>query len=718
VATSAALLSLTTAGTLAFETVGAQIASASVPCSTLELPVKIAPGVFNAPIGATLHFVVSSTLVATDCPISAATVTFTDPHGTTTTLTTTGAIGPGESVTWGTVDYTIAAIDIGTHGAPPNFVLGHATADGTATEPSNATVPQGSVDNADVFVNQPSTSLTESASPSAGRIPLPVTFTYHETNTGTDAITDVAVSGSVCGSATYQSGDANSNGVLDPGETWIYTCQHTFTTVGSFTDNGLATGSDVPLDEAAPDEHASATVQTHDVSTSLTESASPTTGRVPLPVTFTYHESNTSADPITDVSVSGSICGTATYLSGDANTNGVLDPGETWVYTCQHTFNVAGNFTDNATATGTDTVDDLAAPVELASASVATHAPHTTLTESASPASGRAPLPVTFTYDETNDGSDSISNVSVSGSICGTATYQSGDVNTNGVLDPGETWVYTCQHTFATVGSYTDMATADGMDVADGFAAPEESASASVTVAHPATDLAESASPSTGTGPLPVTFTYDETNSGDDPISDVTVSGSICGTATYQSGDTNTNGVLDPGETWVYTCQHTFNTVGSYTDVATANGTDTVDGLAAPVERASASVTVTSLFTSNYTPGFWKNHASATTKLLPQYLGGYEVSTFAQAQSILSGMGCGHYGSLNCMAGMLLAAQLNLQQGGNTCITPVTNAANALLAKYSYSGLKSYSIAPADSVVALLLHDELSAYNIDGVPSC
>jgi hypothetical protein len=112
-----------------------------------------------------------------------------------------------------------------------------------------------------------------------------------------------------------------------------------------------------------------------------------------------------------------------------------------------------------------------------------------------------------------------------------------------------------------------------------------------VTSAH--TTLTESASPASGLAPLAVTFTYNETNDGTDPISGVTVSGSSCGTAVYVSGDTNTNGILDPTETWVFTCSKTYTAAGSVTDNATATGTDTVDSAAAPVETASASVSVT-----------------------------------------------------------------------------------------------------------------------------
>src|SRR5690242_13026329 len=145
--------------------------------------------------------------------------------------------------------------------------------------------------------------------------------------------------------------------------------------------------------------------------TALTESAAPNPVRVGNPATFTYTEANTGTHSINNVTVSGSLCGTATLQSGDTNSNGILDPTETWVLTCSKTFTTAGTFTDNATATGTDVVTNQAAPVETASASIQVINPHTTLSETSQYSHGGAPLTTTFTYSETNDGTDPISNV-------------------------------------------------------------------------------------------------------------------------------------------------------------------------------------------------------------------------------------------------------------------------------------------------------------------
>jgi hypothetical protein len=244
--------------------------------------------------------------------------------------------------------------------------------------------PQGALSKMDVYVAAvtvqaavASTTLTETASPNNGRAPLTVTFTYTETNTGTDPISGVTVSGSICGTATLQSGDANSNTVLDPGEVWVLTCSHTFATAGMFTDNGTANGHAVISNAPAPTETASASVTVRNPHTVLTKLASPTNGPFPLPVTFTYHEHNDGTDPISAVAVGDDTCAPLTFTGGDTNSNGILDPGETWNYTCSHTYNQPGSLTNHVTATGTDTVDSLPAPVENAQATVTVTCDHT-----------------------------------------------------------------------------------------------------------------------------------------------------------------------------------------------------------------------------------------------------------------------------------------------------------------------------------------------------
>jgi len=112
-----------------------------------------------------------------------------------------------------------------------------------------------------------------------------------------------------------------------------------------------------------------------------------------------------------------------------------------------------------------------------------------------------------------------------------------------------------------------------------------------------------------------------------------------------------------------------------------------------------------------FTPGYWKTHEDATTALLPQTLGGYTVSTFAQASAIFDAMDCSD--AINCLAGHLLAAQLDVANGSSICITGVIFQANQLLTKVGYAGPGSYTISAAQRAAALSLEQELDNYTND-----
>jgi hypothetical protein len=109
--------------------------------------------------------------------------------------------------------------------------------------------------------------------------------------------------------------------------------------------------------------------------------------------------------------------------------------------------------------------------------------------------------------------------------------------------------------------------------------------------------LTEKASAKKASSGASVTFTYTEMNTGAIPISNVTVTGSYCGTATFvKSSDGNTT-ILEPGATWTYTCTITAANTGTktlkVTDVATATGTNTVTLAPAPPETAKAKLKIT-----------------------------------------------------------------------------------------------------------------------------
>ena len=112
-----------------------------------------------------------------------------------------------------------------------------------------------------------------------------------------------------------------------------------------------------------------------------------------------------------------------------------------------------------------------------------------------------------------------------------------------------------------------------------------------------------------------------------------------------------------------------------------------------------------------FTPGFWKNHEAATTALLPQTLGHYTVSTFAEAKAIFGAMKCSD--AVNCLAAHLLAAQLDVANGSSICITGVIFHANQFLDKVGYAGPGNYTITADQRAHAISFEQALDKYTND-----
>ena len=111
--------------------------------------------------------------------------------------------------------------------------------------------------------------------------------------------------------------------------------------------------------------------------------------------------------------------------------------------------------------------------------------PHLTVTETATPSSGTAPLEIKYEYTVTNDSSTNapIGNVVVKDTMCAEVTYVSGDSNNNRVIDVGERWTYTCTTTRETPATVTNRVTATGTsDIENGRPVDATPVSTTVTV--------------------------------------------------------------------------------------------------------------------------------------------------------------------------------------------------------------------------------------------
>ncbi len=290
----------------------------------------------------------------------------------------------------------------------------------------------------------------------------------------------------------------------------------------------------------------------------------------------------------------------ATYSSGDTNSNNQLDVGETWTYTATSTV-VAGQTTRSGKATGTASsttvnTSDAAnyfgsvpgiAIETLVSGEDADSAPGPTLA-----AGGNT----SFDYLLTNTGNIALGNVAVTddnGTPGNTAddfipTLASGDTNSNNLLDLGETWTFTATRTvvagqFSGAGSVTaqdSIAQAvNGGDAVNYFgSAPAISLESTVNGQD-----ADSPPGPTLTAGSSATFDYVLTNTGNVAVSSVVVvdDNGTPGNAgddfnpTFSGGDSNSNNILDIGETWTYSAVRTV-IAGQYTHTGSASGLDSI----------------------------------------------------------------------------------------------------------------------------------------------
>jgi len=112
-------------------------------------------------------------------------------------------------------------------------------------------------------------------------------------------------------------------------------------------------------------------------------------------------------------------------------------------------------------------------------------------------------------------------------------------------------------------------------------------------VTQPHTTLAATVALVGSATPLTANYTYTETNDSTTPlsISTISIADDQCSPVVYRSGDTNKNTNLDPGEHFVFSCHKTIAKPGTYQSHVTATGIDLDDGLAAPPENATVSMT-------------------------------------------------------------------------------------------------------------------------------
>ena len=287
-------------------------------------------------------------------------------------------------------------------------------------------------------------------------------------------------------------------------------------------------------------------------------------------VVYTYTVQTTCPQGVSSVSVDDSHCNSPQYVAGDANQSQVLEPNETWVYSCSRM--LTADITSVASATA---LDPTGLPLEAtATLSVNVITPAIGLAKTVDKPLAKFGEQITYTYAVTNQGNVPLSNVVMVDDVCATPSFIAGDTNQNGILDLTETWTFTCS---AILTQATDgLATATGVDSLGGTV--QATANLGVDISNPAIgivgsingqDASQSPGPALAVGQQ-VTRQYVVTNTGNVTLTDITLIDDT-GTPISCSQDT-----LAVGESM--TCSVTGSAeAGLHPQTVAATGHDSLD---------------------------------------------------------------------------------------------------------------------------------------------
>jgi hypothetical protein len=164
---------------------------------------------------------------------------------------------------------------------------------------------------------------------------------------------------------------------------------------------------------------------------------------------------------------------------------------------------------------------------------------------------------------------------------------------------------------------------------------------------------------------------------------------------------------------------------------------------------ADSGATFNCVFTNTHvsaglTMGYWKNHLAVngtagctglpqgtgcskngpfTKTYLPKTLGNYTVSTIQQAAAVFAAANCSSttsQGAVACLAGQLLAAELNVANGASNCADAIIADANTFLSGGTVDGVTginyvgpsgTYTLSSAQRAEAIKLKTALDTYN-------
>ncbi len=530
-------------------------------------------------------------VVANEGNIDVNNISVSDVHSGTGALSAispaTASLSEAETQTY-TATYTVTEADVLAGGPITNTATASGTpAIGTITEPTaDASVT--------LTAPTPEALFSKIASPDSDlKTGDTVTYTYTVENTGNVTLTNTSVSDVQSGTGTLSA--ITPTGVdIGPGITQTFTATYVVTlddfeagvdvTNTATLNTTPAGGTLAPL---TADE--SIAIAAPNPLATLTKTASDDTdvieGQV---ITYTYVVENTGDVTLTGVAVSDVHSGTGT-LSAITPTNVDLAPTESQTFTSTYTvtqddIDAGTNITNTATANGTAVRGTLTPPTADEVVTLATPVPSATLVKTPDVSTDlKDGDTVTYTYRVTNDGTVTLTALSLTDSHSGEGTLSAITPASVATLAPGDfvdfsaTYVVTQDDIDAGV-AITNTATLAATPAQGSLPAVTGDASVTVETAAPALTFTKVADDDADVveGQV-ITYTYVITNSGNVTMTAVSVTDAHSGTGAL-SAITPANVDLEPTQSQTFTATYTVTQAdvdaGSpITNTATANAT-------------------------------------------------------------------------------------------------------------------------------------------------
>ena len=416
-----------------------------------------------------------------------------------------------------------------------------------------------------------------------------IEYTIMVDNTGNVDLTNVVLDDVFAGGATYVSGDTNDNDILETTETWTYSADYVVTQADLNAGTNLVNVAGVDTDQT--DRQTDDATSTVDQNPSLTIAKSLTNGNDAVvdtageTIEYTIMVDNTGNVDLTNVVLDDVFAGGATYVSGDTNDNDILETTETWTYSADYMVtqadlnagtnlvNVAGvdtDQTDRQTDDATSTVD------QNPSLTIAK-----SLTNGNDAVVNTAGETIEYTIVVDNTGNVDLTNVVLDDVFAGGATYVSGDTNDNDILETTETWTYSADYvvTQADLNAGTNLVNVAGVDTDQTDRQTDDATSTvdqnpSLTIAKSLTNGNDAVVDTAGET---IEYTIVVDNTGNVDLTNVVLDDVFAGGATYVSGDTNDNGILETTETWTYSADYvvTQADLNAGTNLVNVAGVDT-----------------------------------------------------------------------------------------------------------------------------------------------